>query len=194
MKVLSDIASFDALLSILDNDRENAGVVYEQLRARLIGFFEWRGCGLADQLADVCFDRMAKKIADGEVIQSPSAYIATIAQFVYREHLRSAETRHDSIDNDDSSITEIEANESVWNEDVKLSCLDKCLDEFSPADRNVITSYYDTEERTMIDSRRRLAENMAISMNTLRIKVCRLRSKLESCISECCDRRGDNEF
>lgn len=150
---------------------------------RLIRYFEWRGCVASDELADVCIDRVMKKIGDGEAIQNVNAYSATIAQFVYRESLRSTASRTDSIE--EESFVEIAAEETE-QEDSRLSCLDRCLDEFSSEDRRLIVNYYDTDERTMIASRRRLAETLAMTMNTLRIKVCRLKARLETCTKDCC--------
>ncbi len=55
---------FDKLLATLDADREQAGVKYESLRARLIKFFEWRNCESAEELTDTVFDRIIGKITD----------------------------------------------------------------------------------------------------------------------------------
>ena len=41
-----------------------------------------------------------------------------------------------------------------------MNCLEKCLDEFSDENRRLIVAYYDTNERTMIEARKRLADKM----------------------------------
>jgi len=46
---------FDAMLRLFDADREVAAVKYENVRSRLIAFFEWRGCLSAEDLTDICF-------------------------------------------------------------------------------------------------------------------------------------------
>jgi DNA-directed RNA polymerase specialized sigma24 family protein len=181
--------TFDEMLRLLDADRDAAAVKYESLRSRLIAFFEWRGCVNAEDLSDICFDRLQKKVSAGEEIKNANAYTATIAQFVYREYLRSP-YRSNSFDDVFEVIPESEIVVSETTEDGALECLDDCLNHLSPSDRQLMIEYYNTDERTMIASRKRLADAMSCTLNTLRIKVCRLRSKLEICIRECCKKTG----
>ncbi|MBL8182087.1 MAG: sigma-70 family RNA polymerase sigma factor [Blastocatellia bacterium] len=185
--------TFDAMLRLFDADREVAAVKYESLRVRLIAFFEWRGCVNAEDLTDICFDRLQKKVSTGEEIENANAYTATIAQFVYREHLRSPDHRSDSFDDENEAIPEPEMVVAEKSEDGDLECLDDCLNEFSPNDRQLMIEYYNTDERTMIASRKRMADAMACTLNTLRIKVCRMKSKLEVCVRDCCKRTGKCE-
>lgn len=175
-------------MTLLDADRDAAGAKYEELRSRLMRFFEWRGSAGSDDLVDICFDRVQRKIGEGENIENVAAYSATVAQFVYKESLRSREHITDSLAADDAP--DIPANSDETTEDERMTCLDRCLGEFQADDRNLVVAYYDTNEKTMIASRKRLADSFAISMNTLRIKVCRLKAKLEKCVRECCQTGG----
>ncbi len=170
---------------MFDADREIAGTRYEELRVRLIRFFEWRGCTDAHDLADICLDRVLRKIGEGEEINNVQAFAATVAQYVYKEDLRSRGRMTDSIDADDAP--RIAAEETVSNDDDRMDCLESCLNEFNVADRDLIISYYNTDEKTMIAARKRLADSLNVSINTLRIKVCRLKTKLERCTKKCCD-------
>ena len=177
---------FDKLLSLLDADRETAGAKYESLRVRLVKYFEWRNCETAEELADTVFDRVSKKLAEGAEIQNINAYSTTVAQFVFKEFSRSREHLSENIeDNPNIAAEEIETDELSEN---RLVCLDKCLAEFSDENRLLIVAYYDTDEKTMIAARKRLSDLMDISLNTLRIRVCRLKSKLEDCTFECCEK------
>lgn len=180
--------SFDKFLALLDVDRDEAGLKYENLRQRLIKFFEWRNCEMSEELSDIVFDRVWRKIDEGEEIQNVTAYSATIAQFVFKEFLRSNQRQNQLIE-DTPEVQNIKANEPI-EEDENLSlrqtCFDKCLAEFSEENRKFIIAYYDTDEKTMIASRKRLAEQMNSSINTIRIKACRLKAKLEDCTFECC--------
>lgn len=85
MKKIITQTGFDKLLATLDADREAAGAKYESLRRRLIKFFEWRNCETAEELTDTVFDRVIKKIAEGEEIQNVGAYSATVAQFFLKK-------------------------------------------------------------------------------------------------------------
>jgi DNA-directed RNA polymerase specialized sigma24 family protein len=180
---------FDKLLATLDADREQAGVKYESLRARLIKFFEWRNCESAEELTDTVFDRVTKKIAAGEQIENVAAYAVTVAQFIFKEDSRRRERLFESIEDAPETQIAAQANGFVEEseiEDERMNCLEKCLAEFSDANRRLVIAYYDTDERTMIATRKRLADEMKISLNILRIRVCRLKAKLENCTSDCC--------
>lgn len=180
---------FDKLLATLDADREQAGAKYEALRARLVKFFEWRNCETAEELTDIVFDRIVKKIAEGEQVQNLNAYSATVAQFVFKEDFRRRERLFQSIEDSPAAgnlAVISDSAETGESDDVRLDCLEKCLAEFSDENRRLVIAYYDTDERTMIATRRRLADSTGISLNTLRIRVCRLKAKLENCTFDCC--------
>ncbi len=181
--------AFDKLLALLDADRERAGAKYEALRARLIKFFEWRDCEAPEELADEVFDRVTKKIEAGELVRNVEAYSATVAQFVLKEDARSPSRRSHSIEDNprlENKLAAGVADTLEETDEVRLACLDKCLAELSNEHRRLIMAYYDTDERTMIEARRRLAAAEGISPNSLRIRVCRLKVRLEECAKDCC--------
>jgi hypothetical protein len=49
--------AFDRFLGSLDIDRDRAGEKYENLRLKLLRFFEWRGALHPDLLADETLER-----------------------------------------------------------------------------------------------------------------------------------------
>jgi hypothetical protein len=51
--------------------------------------------------------------------------------------------------------------------------------------REIILSYYQDERRAKIDRRKRLAEQLKISLDALRIRAHRIRKGLEKCIASC---------
>ena len=179
---------FDKLLARLDENREQADAKYESLRVRLIKFFEWRNCETPDELTDTVLDRIIGKIAAGEQIQNISAYSATVAQFVFKEDCRKLSRRTQSIEDTQEIENLAEKNGFAEEEtdDSRMNCLEKCLATFSDENRRLITAYYDTDERTMIATRKRLADSINIPLNVLRIRVCRLKAKLEDCTKDCC--------
>jgi DNA-directed RNA polymerase specialized sigma24 family protein len=179
---------FDKLLTVLDADRDAAGVKYEGLRARLIKFFEWRSCETAAELADTVFDRIVKKIAGGEEIQNLNAYAAGVAQFVFKEYRRSLERRGESLEENPNIQQLAEKDGEDEAEKSRFDCLERCLAEMDSETRRLLIAYHDTDERTLIPTRKRLADALSISLNTLRIRVCRLKSKLEKCVLDCCSK------
>jgi DNA-directed RNA polymerase specialized sigma24 family protein len=181
---------FDKFLARLDaEDRHQAGLKYESLRRRLIKFFEWRNCEMPEELTDIVFDRITRKITEGEEIQNIQAYSATIAQFVFKEYLRGNERQNQLIEGSPQiqNLKQKEVDEVDETQLHREKCLEKCLAEFSHENRRLIMAYYDTDEATMIATRKRLAEQMNISLNILRIRVCRLKAKLEDCTLNCCE-------
>jgi DNA-directed RNA polymerase specialized sigma24 family protein len=67
-------------------------------------------------------------------------------------------------------------------QELRLACLQACLTELSPDDRYLITTYYQGEGRVKIETRRELAAKLGISVSALRIRTCRIRSKLEESV------------
>jgi hypothetical protein len=55
-----------------------------------------------------------------------------------------------------------------------------------PEQRELIVDYYSGADRQRIDRRRDLALELGITMNALGIRVCRIRSALETCVDACC--------
>ncbi len=193
MENLLTQTGFDKLLATLDADREQAGAKYESLRARLVKFFEWRNCEMAEELTDTVLDRVVKKIAEGEQIQNINAYSATVAQFVFKEDCRRRERLFQPIDDNpaiENLIAKDNLSEADETNDRRFNCLEKCLGELSDENRRLVTAYYDNDERTMIATRKRLADSADVSLNTLRIRVCRLKAKLEDCTKDCCEKRS----
>jgi DNA-directed RNA polymerase specialized sigma24 family protein len=171
--------SFDRFLSSLHADRDQAARQYELLRRKLIGLFRWRRCLFPEELADEVFDRMLRKIADGEQIRDPLTYWRGIARKVYLEVLKSEGKRRAALDEMQQSPPEgCRAGEI----EERLECLRRCLDSFTPENRELILGYYQMDRAAKIQFRKGLARLLAIPMNALRIRAHRLREKLEACV------------
>ncbi|HZT35185.1 MAG TPA: hypothetical protein VFA15_04640, partial [Nitrososphaera sp.] len=70
-------------------------------------------------------------------------------------------------------------------------CLDRCLKELSSKDRRLLLDYYSKDGREKIELRRRLAAELGISENALRIRLSRLRATLKGCIEACLKQDGE---
>src|SRR5262249_500354 len=90
--------ALDQLLSRLGANPEQAWEKYEELRRKLIKYFEFHGGSPPDVLADKRIDRVAKKIADGVAIQNIEAYAMGVAWHIVQEYWRSNETKTISIE------------------------------------------------------------------------------------------------
>src|SRR5262245_27876596 len=57
---------FEGLLLRLDLDRDRAGEKYEEIRWKLIKFFQWGSCLDAEDLVDETFNRVAERLGSNE--------------------------------------------------------------------------------------------------------------------------------
>ena len=179
--------AFGLLLVRLDADERVAAGKYEELRLKLVKFFVWkRSCAEseADALADETLDRVSAKLAQKIEINNVNAYALEVSRFVWLEFIR--KKKEDGYGDD---LPEIAVAPQVYEEpNLRLDCLKKCLAEVSSndSDRRLILGYYgaaDGEKNKM--QRKNLAETLGLTMNTLKVKACRLRERLERCINDC---------
>jgi DNA-directed RNA polymerase specialized sigma24 family protein len=172
-------AVFDSFLVWLNPDREKAGRKYEDVRRRLIKLFTCRGCSCPEDLADETINRVIFKAP--EIIENyqgdPAAYFAGVARNVFHEFVRRRP-------NPPAAPPPPQAGQ----ESRELECLDQCMDRLPPDNRNLILDYYREEKRPRIDQRSRLAENLRIELNALRIRAHRIRASLQKCVIECLKR------
>src|SRR4051794_15409493 len=82
--------AFQRLLGALDAERDRAASAYEQLRERTIGLLRWWGAPDAEDLADLTFDRVARKLDEGAVVPQSSlgAYVRGVARMIFYEARR----------------------------------------------------------------------------------------------------------
>lgn len=173
-------AEFDALLAMLHTDREVAGQLYEGIRNRLIRMFEWRQCTHPEDLADETFNRVARKAAEGLRLQrsDPYPYFSGVAVHVRQEWERK-ERRKTYV------LVEADWPPSASHEeepDFRLEYLRQCLETLAADQRRLLLRYHQDEQR--IRSRKILCDELDIPMNALRIRVHRLRKKIEACVEE----------
>ena len=168
--------AFDHLLGALDPHRETAGEKYEQLRRILIGFFRARGTPHPDECADQTLTVAGSRLAGGEKVQNISAYCLGVARLVAFERFRQRVT-------EDAATRQIPApvpvSEQVERDDERQERLERCLELLDDEERRVILAYYGGEDGTRVQTRKRLADELNIPMNALRIRAHRIRKTLE---------------
>ncbi len=178
-------AGFDRLLAALGDDREAAGRKYEELRATLVRFFEWRGDGAPEEHADETLDRVAAKFAAGfegrEEIRDLTGYCVGVARLllheVYREQLKRQKALRE--------LSTQEVSTAADETEARLECLRRALERLPPPERELIVQYYQGEKGVKIENRRRLAERCEVSAGTLRMQALRLRQVLEAAVARC---------
>ena len=178
--------AFEKLLGALAADREAAGRRYETVRSGLVRFFEWRGCGEAERLADETIDRVCRKLEAGHPFDGGGAYFHAVARNVLREHFKS-ERRRDRL----WRRIAPPADDSAWehpfllaSESKRLACLDRSLRELPADERDLLRQYYDDA------GHQHLAQHLGISAGNLRIRVFRLRQALKATVERCLETKA----
>jgi DNA-directed RNA polymerase specialized sigma24 family protein len=167
---------FAAMLAWLNpNSEQQAGERYEEIRRRIIQILARRGCREAEDLADEAINRVCKKVK--VIIRTysgdPALYFYGVANKVYLETLKKKPVR---------MLPPPDIPEDV---EQRHNCLDYCLQQQSPANRELILQYYEGDKKEKRERRQRLADLLGIEMKILRVRVHRIKLNLRKCIFEC---------
>lgn len=179
---------FEKLLAWLDSDREVAGRKYETIRSRLIRIFVSRGCVDAETLADEVMNRVAVRI--DKVAKTyegdPMKCFQGFAENVYLEYLRDQRQRSDI----EPPVKPILPDDEREQEEAEQEdeCLTRCMEELPAAERDLFRRYFEEEKRVKINARKKLAAELRLTANALRIKAHRIRRRLRKCMEACLKR------
>ena len=171
-------AAFDSLLAWLDPDRDRAAGKYEQIRQRLIKLFTCRGRPDAEELADETINRVTLKASEvaKSYVGDPGLYFYGVAHKVFQESVRKHTPRPPLPQPTPEQSEEAER---------EYECLERCMQQLSPAARELALEYYRDDRRAKIDHRKELAARLGIAQNALRIRVHRIRATLQECVRGC---------
>jgi DNA-directed RNA polymerase specialized sigma24 family protein len=175
--------AFDRLLAFLDADRERAAEAYEQIRRRLLKFFEWRGSANPEELADRVIDRVARRLMQERELKADNRYVYFhgVALNVLREHWREPGRQAEPIEKAEPVANphdETARRERLERERL-LTVLEECVRKLAPASRDLVVEYHGAG--VQIEARKSLAHTLGIPLNALRIRVYRIRAALEVC-------------
>ncbi len=178
---------FDELLGLFSPDREAAGIVYEEIRSNLLRYFESKDCWDSDILADETLFRVASKAHtfDPSRHTRPSSFVFGFASKILLEYSRDPRKMRITYDRWVPPALTVPMEDESDNEAAGMECLRKCLGEMSADDRDMLITYYGKEKQEKIASRKILAERLGIKMETLHMRVHRLRGSLKKCMKRC---------
>ena len=179
-----DRESLDRLLAALDPDRAAAGVRYENLRRRLIRFFEWEKCELADRDADETLNRVARRLSEGAEVKSIQAFALGVARFVLRERQAQKQRLERAL----QEMAAIDGAPSPEIDDGLLACFRSCFTRLPEETRTLLRAYYGGSPTERISRRAALAREFGVEPNALRNRVFRTREKLMMCVRTCARR------
>lgn len=182
MKNRSDVGQieFNALLDFFSPDREEAGIRYEQIRGRLIRYFEFKGCSDAPQLADTTLNRVAAKLHtyDHEKGSTIESFIHGFAWNIVKEAWR-GNGREQPLNGNEIHT------DASGSEPLDLLSLRSCLEKLHPDERRLILMYHRVPEgREKAAVRQKLCDELNLTSAAVYTKVSRIKAKLRVCIEE----------
>jgi DNA-directed RNA polymerase specialized sigma24 family protein len=182
--------AFERFLVLLDPDPGAAAERYEQVRARLTRFFEWRGCVFPEEPADETINRVIRRIDEGEEVRDPGTYCHGVARLVLLEVLK-RQAKERTASEEFHRAVPAAADEDV---EQRVGCLRRCLDALPAGQQDLVREYYRGEGSEKIDRRKQLAQSLGIGMNALRIRAFRLSDRLQGCVAGCVRQDGGLEM
>lgn len=186
--------NLDEILAWLHPDREVAAAMHVRLRHDLEKIFLWAHCADPEGLTDETIDRVAKKVHDlrQTYVGDPRLYFLGVAKNLIKEYSRTVKN-HLSLEDTIEAADRI-AEPGEESVDMREECLRSCLQQLSSKKRELIVNYYANEKQAKVAQRAKLAQRLDTSVETLRVRVFRIRKALESCIERCLDQKtGGNE-
>lgn len=185
--------SFDEILSWFSSDRETAASIYLQLRSDLEKLFTLRRCHDPRGLVDQTFDRVARKVhaVKPEYDGDPRLYFYGVARNLIKEDSKKVKSYASLDEIEPQPAPEPEIKEET--EELRKDCLHECLKGLSETKRDLIRNYYAKEKQAKIDHRAELARRLGTSVETLRVRVFRIRQELEKCIEQCIEQKAQRK-
>jgi DNA-directed RNA polymerase specialized sigma24 family protein len=181
--------AFSRLTAWLHPDPARAGEHYERLRRTLVDFFRWRDDWSPEDLADDVLNRIASQLERGTEIRYSRAYACEVARRVHLEQRQRPDRRTVPLDtqpdpeaHDGDPYSVIERDRAERDLARRCAYAQRCLDALPQDSRALFLAYHHGQGRRRIDARRALAARHGLSMNALRIRVCRIADALSACV------------
>jgi hypothetical protein len=168
--------ALDKLLAWLDTDHDKAVELYERIYFRVVRILAAKGCFEAEELADQTVNVVASKINElkERYHGDPALFFYGVAKKIHQEWLkrRTPPLPPPLIDNTETEL--------------RCGCLEKCLEKIINAEEaTMVVRYHQGEGQERIENRKKMAAELGITLNALRIRICHLQARLRPCIEEC---------
>jgi RNA polymerase sigma factor (sigma-70 family) len=174
--------SFNFAFNKVFGHANDPGVAYEQLRRKLIRIFLSHGHSAeAEYLTDDVIDRILKKACDGSLpIEGDNdafpRFALGVARNVLHEQLRERKKRERVANSYIEMLWQMDSFQEV--EHFKL--LASCFGQLQSSERELLTKYYGVRRRET----KRLAAELGMTHENLRIQVFRLRKRLREMVDQ----------
>lgn len=173
--------SYSLLLRTLSSDERAAELAYSKLRSSLVRFFDLKGDRDSEDSADETLDRVSAKLGADVLIENLTKYSFGVARLVFLENVRKVQGEEKAL----KSYELENPRNTVDDETDGLSKMRDCVEQLARSDRELLYKYFADMPRSELDiERRKLAESLGVSQNNLRLRIFRLRRKLENCVGK----------
>jgi hypothetical protein len=172
--------AFRKLLAWLDPDEEQAARKYNNIQQRLIKIFSANGCGDPEQLSIDTIDLVLSRIdwLIENYVGDPIYYFCGVARNKVKEEYRlRKETRT-------GRLVPPDPDEKDEEEERLHDCLERCLKKLGQQ-QQMLVDYYQERGNEKIVNRRKLADELGITLRALRLRVFHRRAELKTCIEIC---------
>jgi RNA polymerase sigma factor (sigma-70 family) len=179
--------SFDELLAWINPNREVAAAIYVDLRFALVKIFGWHHCADPEGMTDETFERVTKQVHHlrGTFEGDPKHFFYGVARNLIKEYQRKAKS-YVSIE-DVHLVADPPQEVEEETSEMRAECLAACLQNLTSEKRDLILAYYAREKGAKIEHRIAIAQQLGVSIETLRVRMYRIRMALEQCIERCLD-------
>lgn len=168
--------AFEKLLAWLDSDRDKAVQKYQQIYSRLVRIFAGKGCFDAEDLADETVNVVASKIdwLRETFRGDPALFFYGVAKKIHQERTKPKTPPKPPTPPDNTALEQ------------RCNCLEKCLQTVTnPEEAKMVVRYHEGEGQARIENRKQIAQELGITLNALRIRICHLQARLRPCIEDC---------
>lgn len=179
---------FDDLLAWLNPDRELASSIYLNIRNSLLKIFAWNRCADPEGMTDETFDIVARQVHTlRETYEgNPKLYFYGVANNLIKEYRKKVKS-FVPIEGIEPSEDPPQEREEEETSERRIECLSQCLQKLPSEKRELILAYYAKEKKAKIIHRAAMARELGVSIETLRVRMLRIRGRLEECIERCLD-------
>ena len=170
-----------------DRNREAEDRCAEILH-KLVLFFAGRRCPNPEDLAMETILRVASRCRDVDVSSYTDrvGYFFGVARNVVHEERRSGQRESRGLGAFLHEISRTPADPDAWKDaEAAQACLEQCLTTLPDRARQLILRYYSNVGVAKITAHRALADELAKSVNALRIEAHRIRKTLQQCVYYC---------
>ena len=180
-------ANYDRFLAHLDPVPEQAAKKYDRLFKALVRYLASLGSGDPEKHASETLDDVSRKIGGGETFEDLNSYSRRVARNIHISALRRRREETNSIDAPAfggaklSSLPESERSSEERRKEVEEECRQSCYHRLAEDDRDLITRY----SQASAHDRERMATELNLAIGALRVRVLRVRQRLEQCREDC---------